>query len=66
MDGARRELEVVDGELATAEVTAKALGASTATLADHARDTVALERLLLQAERVYLLGLIERLSQLPD
>lgn len=66
VDGARRELEVVDGELATAEVTAKALGASTATLADHARDTVALERLLLQAERVYLLGLIERLSQLPD
>ena len=63
MAKAWRELQVLEGELATNKVTLDALGASRATIVEHARATVCLEQFSLESERIYLSALIEGLSQ---
>ena len=57
-----RELQVVEGALATTTMTLEALAGSSATIAEHARATVRLEQVSLESDRIYLSTLIERLS----
>jgi hypothetical protein len=59
---ARRELSVVEAELSEVDGTGRVLENAEAAGAAHARDTLALERLTTEADRVFLRVLVDALS----
>jgi hypothetical protein len=62
LNQARRELKVVEAELSEANATGQLLENAEAPGAAHARDTLALERLTTEADRVFLRALVDALS----
>jgi hypothetical protein len=62
ISGAKEELAVIDGQLAAASEASRALDAADTAGIDQARDTLAMERLSVESERVLLSGLLERLQ----
>jgi hypothetical protein len=59
--GTKDELAVVDGQLAVASEASRALNAADTAGVDQARDTLTMEQLSVESERVFLNGLLERL-----